>query len=411
MQLVPASIFQSKFSEVNTKIDTNSLIKNNVSLKYLLEQCQTIFDKMQDIEIPVGLCHGDLTFSNILFNGNNYYLIDFLDSFIETPLQDIVKIRQDTQYRWSQQMYQKPFDAIRLKIICDKMDLEINSYFYHKYEWYRQNYHIIQLMNIVRILPYVNDTRIVEYLTDIIRDILTNEKKKNIISYSIDTTHSDNFTLIVPIAANKSEYEKRIPSVFRISEDGTLLCIKSIQGMDLSSFNHIYFVILKKLDERYSLKDRLLLQFKMHGLSNAEVVILDSPTSSQPETIYQTINKANITGSIFIKDPDCYLEGDVTKQNSLAIYPLESLSWVNPQDKSYVAVDDMYYVTNIIEKRIVSHYFTAGGYCFENVEQYKTYYERLKGQKGLYLSHIVYSMLLDGHIFRPITVSKYQDFE
>lgn len=34
------------------------------------------------------------------------------------------------------------------------------------------------------------------------------------------------------------------------------------------------------------------------------------------------------------------------RENSVAIYPLENLSWVNPQNKSYVAIDDMFYVTN-----------------------------------------------------------------
>lgn len=411
MQLVPASIFQSKFSTVKSKMASNPLVKDNIRLKHLLEQCQSIFDKMHDMEIPVGLCHGDLTFSNILFNGNNYYLIDFLDSFVETPLQDIVKIRQDTLYRWSQQMYQKPFDVVRLKIICNKMDSEIDSYFSHRYEWYRQNYHIMQLMNIVRILPYAIDTSIVEYLTDIISDILTNERRKEFFSYNLNTKNLDNFALIVPIAADKPEYVERIPSVFREAEDGTLICVKSVLGIDLSSFNKVYFTILKKLDERYSLRDRLLLQFKIHGLSNAEVIILDSPTSSQPETIYQTIMQKGITGSIFIKDADCYMEGEILKQNSLAIYPLELLKWVNPQDKSYVSVDDMFYVTNIIEKRIVSHYFTAGGYCFESAEQYQSYYERFAGQKGLYLSHIVYAMLLDGNSFRPIKVNKYIDYQ
>lgn len=68
--------------------------------------------------MPVGVCHGDLTFSNILFNGNNYYLIDFLDSFIEAPLLDIVKIRQDSAHLWSQLMYTKSYDQIRLQIVA-----------------------------------------------------------------------------------------------------------------------------------------------------------------------------------------------------------------------------------------------------------------------------------------------------
>ena len=84
---------------------------------------------------------------------------------------------------------------------------------------------------------------------------------------------------------------------------------------------------------------------------------------------------------------------------------------VNPQHKSYVAVDDMLYITNTIEKRVIDHYFNAGGYCFEDAETFVSYYQRFAGQKGLYLSHIVYAMLLDGHIFRPFIAEDYKDLE
>ena len=219
-----------------------------------------------------------------------------------------------------------------------------------------------------------------------------------------------NFSLIVPIAANKPEYKEHIPQVFHVAEDGTLLCVKAIMGLDLSKFNAIYFTILRELDERYALSERLNLQFKIHGL-NAKIVLLDEPTSSQPETIYQTIVKENIKGAIFIKDADCYFEGEVQPYNSVAVYPLEELEWVNPRDKSYVQVDDMQYVTNIIEKKLISHLFSAGGYCFESVDDYSKYYGKLRNYNGLYLSHIIYAMLLDGKVFRPIESDKYLDFE
>lgn len=117
LQSVPASIFQRKFDEIKIKVENNSIFHTTSNAASILERCQTVFNRLEDMRIPIGTCHGDLTFSNILFNGNNYYLIDFLDSFIETPLQDIVKIRQDTAYHWSQLMYTKPYDAVRLHII------------------------------------------------------------------------------------------------------------------------------------------------------------------------------------------------------------------------------------------------------------------------------------------------------
>ena len=171
-QKVSASVFQEKFTDIRKKVEANPYYAGNETIASIIDRCHTIFDTMNDMLIPVGTCHGDLTFSNILFNGNNYYLIDFLDSFIETPLQDIVKIRQDTAYRWSQLMYTKQYDAVRLRIICDKIDTEIDSYFANKYEWYNTNYRIVQLMNILRILPYAHEEKVINYLQNILNSLL-----------------------------------------------------------------------------------------------------------------------------------------------------------------------------------------------------------------------------------------------
>lgn len=165
------------------------------------------------------------------------------------------------------------------------------------------------------------------------------------------------------------------------------------------------------MDEHHHLAEQLKKQFINCRLNNAEVIILERPTTSQPETVFQTIRQANLSGTIFIKDADCSFHGEVLPQNGVVIYPLEALPWVNPQNKSYVAVDDNFYVTNIIEKKIISHYFLAGGYCFEDAGIYCQYYQRFAEQKGLYLSHIIYAMLLDKHLFRPVLASEYTDFE
>ena len=123
------------------------------------------------MQIPVGKCHGDLTFSNILFTSNKFYFIDYLDSFIETPIQDIVKLRQDTLYFWSTQMYSKRYDKIRLKIIFKYIDDKINKYFSTN-EYYYVNYNILQLMNILRILPYVKKESVRDFLYNIIEELL-----------------------------------------------------------------------------------------------------------------------------------------------------------------------------------------------------------------------------------------------
>lgn len=221
-----------------------------------------------------------------------------------------------------------------------------------------------------------------------------------------------NMTLIVPISADRPEYEVKLPYVFTQDSDGTMLCVKSILGLPLEQFNNIFFVILRKHDEHYFIKEQLLLQFRRFNLTNAQIITLDEPTSSQAETIVRAIKSANIEGCIFIKDADGYFTADeILQQNGVTVYPLEELSLVDPQHKSYVAVDDMNYITNIIEQRIVSHFFNAGGYCFEDATDFCKYYNKLKDYGPLYLSHIIYAMMLDRYIFRPIDIKNYQDWE
>ncbi|MBD5227486.1 MAG: hypothetical protein HDS67_05485 [Bacteroidales bacterium] len=220
---------------------------------------------------------------------------------------------------------------------------------------------------------------------------------------------SKNFNLIVPAAADKAVYEERMPSVFMMDTEGTMRCVRSILGLNLDVFDNIYFTILRKHAERYDIDALLSLQFRRLGLDKVKIVILDEPTATQAETIVRTIKTENIDGAIFIKDADSYFKAEIYPENGVSVYPLEALELVDPRHKSYVAVDDMQHITNIIEKRIVSNLFSAGGYCFENVDDFMSIYDKLSDLGNIYLSHLIYALLLDGHLFRPVKVTDYQD--
>lgn len=168
---VDGKIVKDKFNDVKTKILSNPLLKDDDDILEFMEKSSVLFNNKDVYVLPVGICHGDLTFSNVLFNGNNYYLIDFLDSFIESPLLDIVKIRQDSAHLWSQLMYTKPYDKLRLQIICEKIDKEIDRYF-GQYKWYCEYYNIFQLMNMLRILQYAKENKVIIYLKKEIKELL-----------------------------------------------------------------------------------------------------------------------------------------------------------------------------------------------------------------------------------------------
>lgn len=179
METVPSHILTDKMADVARKVEKNVHLKDDAEAQELVRRSSAVMDKVGNMVLPVGMCHGDLTFSNILFNGNNYYLIDFLDSFIESPLLDIVKIRQDTSYLWSTLMYNKPFDKVRLSIISEKIDVAIDEYFSGRYQWYRDYYMPLQLMNFLRILQYGHDDKVISYLKKVISsqlDFINNTK-------------------------------------------------------------------------------------------------------------------------------------------------------------------------------------------------------------------------------------------
>lgn len=173
IQTVPSCVLTDKMADVARKVSKNKHLQDDEKALELVELSKQVMDSVGDMVLPVGTCHGDLTFSNILFNGNNYYLIDFLDSFIESPLLDIVKIRQDTAYLWSTLMYGKPFDKVRLSIVSEKIDKAIDEYFSAKYEWYRKYYMPLQLMNFLRILQYGHEEKVITYLKQVIEGQLS----------------------------------------------------------------------------------------------------------------------------------------------------------------------------------------------------------------------------------------------
>lgn len=167
---VKADVLKNKFADVQHKISINPVLNTDQEISQIIQQSASCFETVHDMMLPVGVCHGDLTFSNILFNGNNYYLIDFLDSFVESPLLDIVKIRQDSAFLWSQLMFSGQYDGIRLQIVASKIDKEIVG-FANQYEWYSY-YPIFQLMNFLRVLQYAHEERIISYLKRIINQLL-----------------------------------------------------------------------------------------------------------------------------------------------------------------------------------------------------------------------------------------------
>jgi len=147
-ELVTTALFRDKLVSV-------AAATRDDALKRLVEACLQIVDALpSEMVFPLGPCHGDLTLSNVILDPmSGITLIDFLETFLETPLQDVAKLKQDYVYGWS---FRKDTPALGIKaeILCrHHFPKAINQI----ERMYPTQVHLLTLMTLARIAPYVRD--------------------------------------------------------------------------------------------------------------------------------------------------------------------------------------------------------------------------------------------------------------
>jgi hypothetical protein len=109
----------------------------------------------RDLALPIGVCHGDLTFANMIFN-NKINMIDLLDSYIETPIQDIAKLKQEFDLVWTWEMSNRNAqDMTKIRIGYSHLKKIFDS----KVKDFGFEYEIkvFYLMTLFRIVPYIKN--------------------------------------------------------------------------------------------------------------------------------------------------------------------------------------------------------------------------------------------------------------
>jgi hypothetical protein len=147
--MVSTALFRDKLVSV-------SAATRDPELKRLVDACQEMTDNFPaEMAFPMGPCHGDLTLSNVILDPvSGITLIDFLYTFLESPLQDVAKLKQDFIYGWS---FRKDSPAIRVKagIFCrhhfPQAIIQIER-------MYSRQVFLLTLMTLARIAPYVKES-------------------------------------------------------------------------------------------------------------------------------------------------------------------------------------------------------------------------------------------------------------
>lgn len=217
--------------------------------------------------------------------------------------------------------------------------------------------------------------------------------------------------LIVPIAGRSTRFPGMRPKWMLTHPRGDMMVIEALKGLPLDQAESIVIVGLAEHEQRFGFRRFLSTQFEALGVGErVQFVLLDAPTRSQPETIARAIERAELRGPIYCKDSDNYFEDVLTADNVVSCFDLHHLEQVNARNKSYVEVNGDGHLTNIVEKRIINSTFCAGGYSFDDAERFLAYFRQLQDGPDLYISHLIYAMLLDGVVFRHRLVSSYRDW-
>jgi len=219
--------------------------------------------------------------------------------------------------------------------------------------------------------------------------------------------------LILPVAGKSSRFPNLRPKFLLTHPYGCLMLTESIKGLNLNKIKQIIIVALKEHEEKYNFSKELLGELKkVSELSQIKLLLLDKPTNSQPETVSKAIEKYNLKGGILIKDSDNYFKFDSEYHNNTVIVAdLQKCNKINAGNKSYVNIGVKNTVTNIAEKKVISNLFCCGGYYFAGAQEFLKHFKEIKDNvSNIYISHIIYKMILDKQIFFAEEASDYIDW-
>lgn len=220
-------------------------------------------------------------------------------------------------------------------------------------------------------------------------------------------------TLIIPCVGRKTV--NGIPQYLNRHPNGKLLIEHSIQGVFTQDYQKVLIVLISSDVTQYKAKDIILDELSQYPI---EIITLEKMTSGPAETVYQAIQKANITGSIVIKDCDNYLKTQSIPSGNF-VAGLDLNEWERDihslKNKSFLIVNEQGNLLDIIEKQIRSDVVCLGLYGFQKTQDFVKAYNNLNDANypisKLYVSHVIsYLIGYYGRVFCCVPSLEYENW-
>lgn len=219
-------------------------------------------------------------------------------------------------------------------------------------------------------------------------------------------------TIIVPAAGKSSRFPNMRPKWLLTHPNGKLMIENALSNF-LDKEYRIVLVTTKEIAEQHDVS--LILQ-QLFG-DRVELFQIPHQTKSPSETInYAIENYLKGDCSIIIKDSDGYVDVadmNILEDNFCIGVDLATNSVNNIIAKSFLKKDKNNIINDIVEKRISSNYICAGVYGFKSSTEFSTEYHKLTNMNlsnEIFVSHIVYSMIIGGSVFKYVDSTDFKDW-
>jgi len=221
-------------------------------------------------------------------------------------------------------------------------------------------------------------------------------------------------SLILPCAGLSTRYTDLKPKfLIENPKMGNLsMVVSSVKGLPLNKFSKIYVVIRDEHEEKFNASKKILEDFLSIGFKNVEVTVI-AESKSAADTVSQCININDIEVDIYIKDCDDYFEIDDIQPNEVCTISLHDCGKIHAGNKSYVSINHLDLISTIVEKQVISPNFCCGLYSFGDASQFIRTHNALRNfnkQEEIYISHIIYRLLLEGEKFKIKRAENFVDW-
>ena len=217
--------------------------------------------------------------------------------------------------------------------------------------------------------------------------------------------------IILPVAGKSSRFPNVRPKWLLTNPNGNFMIVDSILGMELKTIESLNLIYLKEHEEKFNFKKGLLENLKKYNLDSlVNFIELEKETQHQVETIELGLTAINKDISFIIKDCDNSFKVNVTSldNNFVSYCNLSNLKGSDVASKSYLQLDNMGIIANIVEKKVISDKFCCGGYYFKSINEFLEY-SNIDSSNN-FVSDVVFNMILNGKTFVGMECSDYEDW-